>query len=79
MLAAIGHRFSNAQMAAAEIEWLTDNGSGYTVEKVCAFAADIGLRPLTPPVSIPQSNDMAESFVKTMKPDVVLVFRSVIN
>ncbi|VWC52525.1 transposase [Burkholderia lata] len=31
----------------------------------------IGLKPLTTPVCSPQSNGMAESFVKTMKRDYV--------
>jgi putative transposase len=55
--------------APAEIEWLTDNGSGYTADKTRSFAASIGLKPLTTPVCSPQS--MAESFVKTMKRDYV--------
>jgi transposase InsO family protein len=39
--------------------------------KRLAFASDIGLRPLTTPVCSPQSNGMAESFMKTMKRDYV--------
>lgn len=58
--------------APAEIEWLTDNSSGYTAEKTRAFAADIGLKPLTTPVCSPQSNGMAESFVMTMKRDYIV-------
>jgi len=38
---------------------------------VHTFASDIGLKPLTTPVCSPQSNGMAESFVKTMKRDYV--------
>lgn len=71
MLVAVEHRFGDALTAPAEIEWLTDNGSGYIAEKTRAFAADIGLKPLTTPVCSPQSNGMAESFVKTMKRDYV--------
>jgi hypothetical protein len=48
-----------------------DNGSGYTADKTRSFAASIGLKPLTTPVCSPQSNGMAESFVKTMKRDYV--------
>ncbi|POS06378.1 IS3 family transposase, partial [Burkholderia gladioli] len=35
------------------------------------FSREIGLRPITTPVRSPQSNGMAESFVKTMKRDYV--------
>jgi putative transposase len=71
MLAAVENRFGDALKAPSEIEWLTDNGSGYTAEKTRRFASDIGLKPLTTPVCSPQSNGMAESFVKTMKRDYV--------
>jgi putative transposase len=71
MLAAVENRFGDVLKAPSEIEWLTDNGSGYTAEKTRAFASDIGLKPLTTPVCSPQSNGMAESFVKTMKRDYV--------
>ncbi|GAB5100271.1 hypothetical protein YK56LOC_59880 [Caballeronia sp. HLA56] len=71
MLAAVEHRFGNVRKAPAQIEWLSDNGSGYIAEKTRAFASDIGLKPLTTPVCSPQSNGMAESFVKTMKRDYV--------
>jgi transposase InsO family protein len=71
MLAAVENRFGNVLKAPAEVEWLTDNGSGYTADKTRAFASSIGLKPLTTPVCSPQSNGMAESFVKTMKRDYV--------
>ncbi|MCC8397344.1 IS3 family transposase [Paraburkholderia sp. MMS20-SJTR3] len=71
MLAAVENRFGNVLKAPAEIEWLTDNGSGYTADKTRSFASSIGLKPLTTPVCSPQSNGMAESFVKTMKRDYV--------
>ncbi|WP_093632787.1 IS3 family transposase [Paraburkholderia aspalathi] len=71
MLAAVENRFGNVLKAPSEIEWLTDNGSGYTAERTRAFASGIGLKPLTTPVCSPQSNGMAESFVKTMKRDYV--------
>jgi putative transposase len=70
MLAALEHRFGDVSKAPAQIEWLTDNGSGYIAEKTRTFASDIGLKPLTP-VCSPQSNAMAESCVKTMKRDYV--------
>ncbi|MGF6853643.1 transposase InsO family protein [Paraburkholderia sp. CI3] len=71
MLAAVEKRFGNVPKAPAEIEWLTDNGSGYTAEKTRTFASDIGLKSLTTPMCSPQSKGMAESFVKMMKRDYV--------
>lgn len=71
MLAAVEHRFGNVLKTPGEIEWLTDNGSGYIAEKTRSFATGIGLKPLTTPVCSPQSNGMAESFVKTMKRDYI--------
>lgn len=53
------------------IEWLTDNGSPYVPRQTQRFASEIGLVPLTTPISSPQSNGMAESFVKTFKRDYV--------
>lgn len=71
MLAAVENRFGGTLKPPHPIEWLTDNGSGYIAEKTRSFATEIGLHPLTTPVCSPQSNGMAESFVKTMKRDYV--------
>lgn len=71
MLAAVENRFGNELHTPSEIEWLSDNGSGYTADETRRFAAAIGLKPLTTPVCSPQSNGMAESFVKTMKRDYI--------
>ncbi|AJK45882.1 transposase [Burkholderia plantarii] len=73
MLAAVEHRFGNGLHTESEIEWLSDNGSGYTADKTRQFAVLLGLKPLTTPVRSPQSNGMAESFVKTMKRDYVAI------
>ena len=50
---------------------LSDNGSAYIAEQTRLFAREIGLQPVTTPVRSPQSNGMAESFVKTIKRDYV--------
>jgi putative transposase len=47
--------------------------SYYTGRDTRTFARDIGLVPRTTPVSSPQSNDMAEAFVRTLKRDYVRV------
>jgi putative transposase len=71
MLVALEHRFGDADLVPAEIEWLTDNGSAYIARKIRAFAQQIGLKPVTTPVRSLQSNGMTESFVKTIKRDYV--------
>ena len=70
MLAAVEQRFGTTQ-AAQSIEWLTDNGSAYIDHRTRSFARELGLEPLTTPVRSPQSNGIAESFVKTMKHNYV--------
>ena len=51
------------------IEWLKDNGSYYTAAKTRSFAKQLGLKPVTTPITSAQSNSLAESFVKTFKRD----------
>lgn len=70
MLAAVERRFGNG-LPDKPIQWLSDNGSAYTAALTRSFARDVGLEPVNTPVSSPQSNGMAESFVKTMKRDYV--------
>ena len=70
MLAAVEQRFGTTH-APQPIEWLTDNGSAYIYHRTRSFARELGLEPLTTPVRSPQSNGMAESFVKTMKHNYV--------
>jgi putative transposase len=69
MMQAIESRFGPNSTAPSEIEWLTDNGSCYTAAETRSFARALGLKPVTTPVSSPQSNGMAESLVKTIKRD----------
>lgn len=55
------------------LQWLTDNGSIYTSNKTRKFAADAGFDVCATPAYSPESNGMAESFVKTFKRDYVQV------
>ena len=48
-------------------QWQAGNGSCYTARDPRRFARDIGLIPRTTPVESPQSNGMAEAFVRTLK------------
>ena len=69
MLQSVERRFGLVDRLPAPIEWLSDNGSPYTAHKTRAFAGEIGLVPRTTPIEGPQSNGMAEAFVKTIKRD----------
>jgi putative transposase len=73
MLTAVEHRFGRINRLPHTIEWLTDNGTGYVAHDTRRFARDIGFEPRTTPVKSPQSNGMAEAFVRTMKRDYARV------
>ena len=64
-------RFGNVLTVPRAVEWLTDNGSCYIAENTRTFAKSLGFIVCTTPVRSPESNGMAESFVKTFKRDYV--------
>jgi transposase InsO family protein len=67
----VEYRFGMVDRVPHRIEWLTDNGSAYTAHDTILFARMIGLEVCTTPYYSPESNGMAESFVKTFKRDYV--------
>lgn len=71
MVASVEQRFGLVERLPQPIEWLTDNGSCYTAEETVKFAQHMGFVVCTTPVKSPQSNGMAEAFVKTFKRDYV--------
>jgi len=73
MVESVERRFGLVNKLPKPIEWLSDNGSPYTAGETRALARDIGLVPCTTPVQSPQSNGMAEAFVKTIKRDYARV------
>ena len=73
MVAAVEHRFGRVSRLPSTIEWLTDNGSCYVARETRRFANEIGLVACTTPLESPQSNGMAEAFVRTLKRDYVRV------
>ncbi|MER2265081.1 IS3 family transposase [Methylobacterium oxalidis] len=68
MIACVEHRFG-ATKTPHPIEWLSDNGSAYIARQTSETATALGLRLLFTPVRSPQSNGIAEAFVKTLKRD----------
>ena len=69
MIESVERRFGLVNRLPLPIEWLSDNGSPYTARETRALAREIGLVPCTTPIESPQSNGMAEAFVKTLKRD----------
>ena len=53
------------------IEWLSDNGSPYTANETRLFGAQCGFIVRNTPAYSPESNGMAEAFVKTIKRDYI--------
>jgi transposase InsO family protein len=53
------------------IEWLSDSGPPYTAHETQEFGRDSCLLVCTTPSYSPESNGMAEAFVKTFKRDYV--------
>ncbi|EIM5532572.1 IS3 family transposase [Salmonella enterica subsp. enterica] len=70
MLRSVEKRFGD-RLPDTPVQWLTDNGSAYTAHETRRFARELNLEPCTTAVSNPQSNGMAERFVKTMKEDYI--------
>ena len=54
-----------------EIQWLSDRGPQYTATNTKLYARDWGFIPITTPSYSPESNGMAEAFVKLFKRDYV--------
>jgi putative transposase len=69
---ALWARFSERMLKAPHaIQWLSDNGPQYTATASVLYAHELGLVPITTPSYGPQSNGLAEAFVKTFKRDYV--------
>jgi transposase InsO family protein len=76
MAESVEQRFGVGVMRAAHaVEWLSDNGPPYTAHETREFGRSLGLVVCTTPAYSPESNGMAESFVKTFKRDYVYLNR----
>jgi transposase InsO family protein len=72
MVDSIEARFGvDARRVPHAIEWLSDNGSVYTANDTVDFASSLGFLVCTTPPYCPESNGMAEAFVKSFKRDYV--------
>jgi len=76
MAEAVEARFgATALRATTPVQWLSDNAPCYTAHDTRAFGDELGLVVCTTPAYSPESNGMAESFVKSFKRDYVYVSR----
>ena len=68
MVACVERRFGISKAPQA-VEWLSDNGSAYIAKNTLDTATALGLNLCFTPVCSPESNGVAEAFVKTFKRD----------
>ena len=71
MVSTMQHRFGNIDTLPHSIQWLSDNGPCYVARETVIFGKSIGLEICTTRPYSPESNGMAEAFVKTFKRDYV--------
>ena len=73
MVQSMEYRFGKRDRLSETTEWLSDNGLYYLATDTILFAQTINLKMCSTPYYSPQSNGMAEAFVKTFKRDYVYV------
>jgi len=71
MTEAIEYRFGAITKLPHRVQWLSDNAPAYIAHETRDFARDVGLEVCTTPFYSPESNGMAEAFIKTFKRDYV--------
>ena len=72
MVETVEYRFNQPELPH-KIQWLSDNGPAYTAHETVRFGRSLGFDICTTPAYSPESNGMAEAFVKTFKRDYVYV------
>jgi putative transposase len=72
MVRSVEQRFGTIR-APHPVQWLSDNGSIFAAHRTIEIALALNLVPCFTPVESPESNGMAEAFVKTFKRDYVRV------
>lgn len=70
MVESVEKRFGKALLPQS-MQWLSDNGPAYTARETISLGRSLGFEMCTTPAYSPESNGMAEAFVKTFKRDYV--------
>jgi len=73
MIVCVERRFGTSKTPHL-VEWLSDNGSAYIAKDTLDTATALGLQLCFTPVRSPESNGIAEAFVKTFKRDYARLF-----
>lgn len=71
MVESLESRFGQRETLPYRIEWFSDNGPAYIARKTKSFDRMLGFEVCTTLNRSPESNGMAESFMKTFKRDYV--------
>lgn len=74
LLESMEYRFGSVERLSNKVQWLTDNGPCYVAKDTVSFARELGFDVRTTPAYSPESNGMAEAFVKTFKRDYVAFY-----
>lgn len=74
MLESAEYRFGKINQLPKSIQWLSDNGPCYVSRETVSFARELGFEVCTTPAYSPESNGMAEAFVKTFKRDYIAFY-----
>ncbi len=71
MTESMQYRFGSVNHLPKPIQWLSDNGPCYVARETVKFGRELGFEMCTTRPYSPESNGMAEAFVKTFKRDYV--------
>lgn len=76
MMESVEYRFgAGTTIAPHPMQWLSDNGPPYIAHETREFGRSLGFLVCNTPSYSPESNGMAEAFVKTFKRDYVYLHR----
>jgi len=75
----IFYRFGNVSALPRKIQWLAHNGPGYIAHQTAAFVCSLGFEVVATPAYSPESNGMADAFVKIFKRDLCAPCQSAIS
>ena len=73
MTESIEQRFGEVHKLPHRIQWLSDNGPCYVAKQTVFYGKSLGFEICTTAPYSPESNGMAEAFVKTFKRDYVYI------
>lgn len=73
MTESVEQRFGQVRKLPHRIQWLSDNGPCYVAKKTVLYGRSLGFEICTTSPYSPESNGMAEAFVKTFKRDYVYI------